>query len=410
MITLKLAWRNVMRQKTRTWLTISAIAFCAVSILFTMAFARGGHQQLIQASVSVFTGHLQIQEEGYLDDPSLYKAFKAPHEILDELQRDERVGGVAPRIEHGGLITTEEHTTGALIVGIDPAKERKATRLFDKTSKGRPLQQGDRDRVVLGKTLANNLEVAIDDEVQVMAQSFYGSLELRFYKVAGIVDTGTPDFDRTLVVVPIEEMRDLLQMQGLVTNVAVVLESARAKDDLVQKTREMLDGHQAGDLVVVPWEDILPEMVELLFLDNAGAVLYLLILVVVVAFIVLLTITMSVMERVKEFGVLMAMGAKPCRVFMTIMIECMIIGMVGTVLGLLIATGPCWYWSIHPIRFSSMEEAMAAFGMEPEIKTILIPAMYWGAALIMMVITVTASVFPALRAARTRPAEAMRHV
>jgi len=405
-----MAWRNVMRQKVRTGLTVSAITFCTFSLLMMMAFARGGHQQMIQSAVSMFTGHFQIQVEGYLEDPTLYKSFELPEELISKISRQDKVRGVAPRIVGGGLVSTEMNTTGGMIAGVDPAREFEATTLLRSPREGERLKPGDRDKAMLGRGLAENLEVGVGDEVQLMIQSYYGSLELGFFEVTGIVDTGNPELDRAMIVIPLERMQSLFEMEGLVTEVAVVLETERAKEELMEFVRRSLPGSGRSELAVVPWEEVLPELVELLFLDNAGGVLYMAILVVVVAFIVLLTITMSVMERVKEFGVLMAIGIRPRRVFMTIMIECFIIGVMGIAIGLALGTVPSWYWSVHPIELSGWAEAAEQFGMRPVIKTILMPAMYWGSALIMLVITVLSSVFPALRAARISPADAMRHV
>jgi len=410
MITLKLAWRNVMRQKIRTALTVAAITFCTVSILLTMAMAHGMHQQMIQKSLRVFTGHFQIQEEGFLDNPSLNKAFEVPEDVFEVLQNDSRVVGVAPRISSGGLANTDESTSGVAIVGAAPEKEKGVTTLFTNVRRGESLVEGDTNKVVLGETLAENMGTELGEEVQLMVQSYYGSLELGFYEVKGAIATGTPEFDRSLVVMTLPDMQNLFRMEGMITEATVVLDEGVEKGPVIAMVRDKLQGKD--DLVVVPWEDLMPELVELLFLDNAGAVLYLAILVVVVAFIILLTITMSVMERVKEFGVLLAIGISPKRIFFMIFLECLIIGALGIVLGLIIGTIPAYYWSVNPIDMAAYAEAYEEFGMgmEPSITTLLNVTMYWSTALIMAVITALSALAPAFRAVRISPVEAMRHV
>jgi putative ABC transport system permease protein len=410
MIILKIAWRDIMRQRTRTWLTIAAIAFCTVSVLLTMAFARGEHQQIIQSGVSTFPGHFEIQKQGYLNDPALTKSFTPPAKLIKDLENDGQVQGVAPRVIYQGLASSDQSTAGVMIVGADPALEARATTLARKVSAGRFLTAADGKSVVLGATLAENLKVKVGDEIEIMAQSFYGSLQLRFYKVLGIIRTGSPDFDQALLIMPLGELQSFLEMGGEVSEISVVLKSPRARDRVEALARSELQGPAGQDLVIVPWEKIMPEMVEFVMLDNAGAVLYLAILVVVVAFVVLLTITMSVLERMREFGVLLAIGTRPRRIFQIIMTESFLMGIVGTAIGLAIATIPSWYFSVHPINISSWAAAAAEFGMEPYLRTILMPLMYYATVVIMMIITMAVSIFPAVRAARIKPVEALRYV
>lgn len=399
-----------MRQKVRTGLTVAAITFCTFSILLTMATARGMHQEMIQTSVSIFTGHFQIQAQGYLDDPGLEKSFTLPPRVVRDLEADEDVMGVAPRVVSGGLVSTDAKTAGAIIVGVDPEREARSTTMMKKVRDGRFLEPGDQKVAVVGTTLARNMGLKVGDEIQLMVQSFYGSLELAFFRVKGTVETGSPDFDQSLLVLPLSATQEIFELDDMITEASVVLKSERSKKRVMALARQSLDREGSSPLLVVQWEELLPELVEFVLLDNAGGVLYLAILVLVVAFIVLLTITMSVMERVREFGVLMAIGTRPRRVFGVIMIECIMLGLLGTALGLLLGSGPCYYWSVHPIPMAEWADAYKEFGIEPMLRTILIPAMYWGTTLIMMVIVVLASLIPAFRATRIRPVEAMRHV
>ncbi len=408
MITLKIAWRNVTRQKIRTALTVSAITLCTFSVLAMMAFAHGGHQQMIVSTVSIMTGHFQVQSEGYLDDPALDKAFEPPNGLIKALDASEQVQGVAPRIISGGLITAGDKTAGAMIVGVDPEREIQATRLIDRVQKGRTLSPGDDKSVVLGKTLAKNLDVQVGDEVQIMSQTYYGSLGLRFYEVAGLIYTGTPEFDQNIVVMPLAELQNFLEMDGLYSEISVVLHSESDKKEVMQVAKSYLD--PKGSLIIVPWEELLAELVDFLFLDNAFGVLNLSILVVVVAFIVLLTITMSVMERTREFGVQIAIGSRPGRVLITIIIECFFIGLIGTALGMILGTAFTYYYSIHPYVMEQYKEIFEIFGMEPVISAKLNATMFWSCPLIMMTITLLSAIPPAVRATRIKPVDAMRHV
>jgi ABC-type lipoprotein release transport system permease subunit len=410
MVTLKIAWRDIMRQRSRTWLTIAAITFCTVSLLLTMALTRGMHQQMIQSGARAFTGHFQVQKKGYLEKPTLYNTFALPGQAVDALESDKRVEGVAPRVLSEGLASSDDTTAGVIIVGVDPVREAKATTLAKSVRKGSFLDINDSQGVVLGVTLAENLKVDVGGEIQIMLQSFYGSLQLRFYKVAGVVGTGSPDFDQALLIMPLAELQSFLDMEDKISHVAVVLKNPRVRPWVMAKAQDLLDGLDGEGLVLVKWEKITPELYEYVMLDNAGGVLYLAILVIVVAFVVLLTITMSVLERIPEFGVQLAIGARPSTIFKIVMTESFLMGAVGIALGLLIASGPAYYWSVHPIYIESYAEAFKEFGMKPEISTILLPVMYMATFMIMMVITMGVSIFPAVRASRIKPVDALRYV
>ncbi len=447
MVTLKIAWRDIIRQRARSWLTIGAITFCTAVLLVTMAFARGSHQQMIQSGVSMFPGHFQLQVMGYQDDPALSKCFELPEKFIKELSADERVRGVSPRIVSQGLANSadKDRTAGALMVGVRPGLERKTTKLAGNVNRGDFFKPGEKGVAVVGKTMGENLGVLPGEELRIFTQTLYGSMEMDGYTVSGYVFAGDPEMDRSLVLLPLEDTQSLLQMDAgnLVNHVAVVLESPRFFEDVFASTKGMLFElnapryteiaqqnasilespfdhssftkaryimHRPDLEVLVGWRELVPELVEFVFLDNAGAVLYVAILVIVVAFVILLTVLMSVLERTREFGVMLAIGTRPKRVFRMIMIEAFLLALVGIVLGLLLGSIPAYYYSVHPIDISAYAEMARQFGMEPSISTIVLPVMYPAAAAIIFFITILVSLLPARRASRVEPVEALRHV
>jgi|GEM_PF-618338 len=447
MVTFKIAWRDIIRQRARSWLTIAAISFCTAVLLITMAFARGGHQQMIQSGVSMFPGHFQLQLIGYQQDPALAKCFSVPEKFLAEMDADERVRGAVPRIVSQGLVNSadKDQTAGAMMIGTRPGPERKTTKLAGNVQQGVFLEEGKEGFAIVGKTMGENLGVAPGEEIRIFTQTLYGSMEMDGYTVKGYVYSGDPEMDRSLVLLPLKDTQRLLRMESedLINHVAVVLESPRFLEEVFEKARglvfelnapryaqiakqnaEILESpfnrssytkaryimHRPDLKVLVKWQELMPDLVEFVFLDNAGAVLYVAILVIVVAFVILLTVLMSVLERTREFGVMMAIGTRPNRLFRMIMIEAFLLALVGIVAGLLLGSIPAYYFNSHPIDISAYAEMARQFGMEPSISTIVLPVMYPATAGIILFITILVSFFPARRAGKVEPVEALRHV
>lgn len=406
MIILKMSWRNVWRNKWRTALTIGAICFGASLTLWGFCLTEGSHEQLIRSSVEAFSGHLQIHRLGYHEDQRLRHAF-VPDSRLYRLLKDYNpaITDWGARITTFGLVSVGETSFAAMLLGIQPEAESRFIRWDRKLEQGEYLESSDENGALVGAHLADNLGVTVGDTIIIVTQDYYGALTGGLRVVRGIFRSHSAELDRGAVLINLSSAQHLLSMEDRVNTLVLMVSSNDQVDPLKESLSAALDGQ---DMEVIPWYEILPDLIQLVELDNVFGLLTEAILVLVIGFMVLNTFLMSVMERIREFGVMRSLGASPGRVVVTIVLEAVLLTAVGLFLGNLLGLSVSWYNTIHPLDFSGMgEEVYKIYGMDPRIyasislETVLYPN------LIVVGVIALAIIYPAFRASRIKPVEAL---
>ena len=406
MILFKLAWRNNWRHRWRSGLTIAAIVFGLSITIWGFCITDGSHEQIIRNSVESFTGHIQLHRAGYHDDPGLRKFLARDGEIeplLASLRPE--ASDWSSRITTFGLASVGETSFAAMLVGIEPEREERFIHWREKIAGGAYLDESDLEGALIGANLAENLGIGLGDTVIVVTQDYYGSLAGALRVVRGIFRSYAPELDRSGLLMTLASMQKFLAMEDKVSTVVVM--TASGKD--VEPVREKLVAALGSrGIEVIPWQRILPELVQAVELDNVFGVVTNGVLLLVIGFMVLNSFLMSVMERIREFGMMRSLGASPARVVGVIVLEALLLVGLGFVIANLIGLGASWYNSVHPLDFSGMgEEVYKFYGMDPRIyarlsfKTIFYPNFF------VVLVIALALVYPAWRAARIRPAEAV---
>ncbi|MCK4385522.1 MAG: ABC transporter permease, partial [candidate division Zixibacteria bacterium] len=317
-IFLKMAWRNVWRNKRRTLLTVAAIAFAVAISVFMRGLQRGTYEQMINNVIRINTGYLQIHKKGFWENKTLRYTFKPDQHLSEILSSQPRITSFAQRVEADGLASAEENTNGVLIIGVDPQAEAKATTLKEKIKKGIFLSQNTPQGTVIGETLAKNLKVDLGEEITLLVQGFDGSLGAGLYSVEGIFRTGDPGLDGGVVFLNLKAAQELFWLGDRISQVLIFVDDISNLKMATQNLRAELD---KNTYEVMPWDELMPELVQMIAFDNASGQLFLMLLILVVAFGILNTVLMSVFERVKEFGVMMALGMKPKKIVGLVFIE-----------------------------------------------------------------------------------------
>lgn len=404
-LVVRLAWRNVWRNPRRTGLTVAATVFAVLLVVVFVAMGAGVHEKMIEDAVRLSSGHVTITGEGWLENRTLEHFVRLDEGLVERLEAAEGVEGWAPRVVGFGLLSNGPDTQGVAVLGVDPARERRVTTLAERVREGRFVGEAGAREVVLGARLADALDAGLGDEL--LLYSVAWSLEMAYdlFTVVGVAKLPDAEMDRSLAVVHLEDAQAFFVYGDRVSEVAVLAESA----DRTGVVMAGLEGELPGDGVAHPWPEVMPELVQFIFIDDAGMYVMLLILVVVVAFGILNTLLMSVLERRREFGVALALGLRPRAIFALVYVESMALALVGLALGLGLALPLVLWLQANPIELGeSMAGAAELIGMEPVVVWKLKATNPLGSAATILAVAALAALYPAFKASRARPVDALR--
>lgn len=403
-----LAWRNVWRNKRRSFLTFLTIMVGVTLILFQRSFQNGGYAQMIEDSVAPRSGHIQVHEKGFWENRTLEYAFKHDESLLDRIEELENVKEISPRIYTGGLLTHEDSSAGCEIVGIIPERERNIITLEKYVLPGGEfVKSGDMEGIVLGKALARTLNVKTGDEIALVSQGFDGSIAAVNLKVRGVFKSPNAELNRGLGLISFENAKSVFTMMGHVTTYVIRADSIDNVDSVEENIRSMVD----DTFEVMPWSELNPEVLQFIALDKASGHIFIFILYIIVAFGILNTIQMSVFERTREFGIMISIGTGPREIFYMVLVESIVISAIGILFGLALGYLVSYYFTVFPLDFSSYEKEMELYGMSTLVYYAKIKISdFIRASIIILLLAGIFSYFPARRAAGLNPVTAIRQL
>ncbi len=410
---LRLAWRNLWRSPRRTGLTAAAGVFAVVLTLFSLSLGAGSHERWIDQVVRLYPGHVEVSAQGYREHRTLDYGMRLDELDPAALEPLPGLTGWAPRLESWALAMPDrDYSTGraAWLVGVEPEREAELSRLGRAIHSGRFLGASDAREAVLGKTLASNLGVEPGDTIVLLASDYYGSQSADRFQVVGLLSAGDPRFDDYAAVLPLGALQDFLVAPSGITHVAYFARESEFTEPIRADLAQALD---PAVYEILGWPELIPEIVQFMVLDDLGNYLTLAILVTVVAFGLLNTILMSVFERVREFGVMRALGVRPRTVFGLVLIESALLSLIGIALGLVIGIPLVLWLEGNPLPMPGGEEGramMELFGLEPVIMFRLTARQVLAVTAVLLGSALLAATPPAVRASRSRPVDALREV
>ena len=403
-----LAWRNVWRNKRRSSITIAAISMGMAGIIFMIAMLNGFLVNMIDNSVRLETGTIQIHKQGYHDDPAVEKLVREPDLIVEKIRDLKEINGISKRIKSFGLISTKSDSAGAMIVGIDPEDEKAVTNLYKNVSIGSYDSISKYNTIIIGKTLAQNLEVKLGDEIVLLTQGADGSMGNDLYTVGGIFETASPDIDRMFIYMSLGSASDLLSTYGGVNEIALSIEDPGEGDKISNIVAKEIGDSKKYE--VLPWSKILPGVSQMvLFFDGAIYIFYFIIFGIA-AFGISNTLIMSIFERIHEIGVMMAIGTKPLRVFVQTAVESVIMGLVGGILGCILGFLVSLPFMVYGLNVNIWAGARAFIAFSPIIYFKLNLGDFVLGMSFVLIVTALASIYPAFKASKLKPADAIRYV
>ncbi|MEA3471454.1 MAG: FtsX-like permease family protein [Thermodesulfobacteriota bacterium] len=410
-IEIKMAWRNIWRNPRRSILTIIAIIFATMLLVSMLSWQFGSYDTMINTTVKIHTGHVQVQAKGYRDKMDIRLVVPNPKAVDDVIEDIPEVEAYTSRATAFTLVSSSDRTYGVILTGIDPERESKVSTLKKLVRRGKYLAQEDTNMALVGELLAKNLKVDIGDDLVVLGQGRDGSVAASVLKVKGIFSSGEDKFDRNSVQMPLGYFQDVFSMRGAVHEVVVLGRSLedvkKIKKELGTRVRNI---DSDGDLVILDWMELMPGIVQSIQMDLSSGLIMYIILIVVVAFSILNTFLMAIFERTREFGVLMAIGMTPGRLMKSLFLESVTITLIGIILGIIFGSMVTWYFQVHGILISGASELLSQYGlperMYPQLSALSVSV---GAGIV-LIITILTAFYPVLKVRRLRPVEAMTAV
>ena len=423
MLIVKLAFRNILRNRRRSLLTLLSMGGGFFLLCLTLSMSEGSYSNIINIFTQDHTGHVQVHKENYLERPSLYKTINHADEIITQLEQQPLVLGVAPRIYSPSLAYGKNKTFPAQVIGIDPDREAKTTRLENKISEGHYLTKEVINQItnlegnqistdgyfpaMIGFSLAKNLQLTIGDELVLISQGIDGSIANDIFEVVAIVgDVGS--YERMNVYIHLSAMREFLSMQGDTSKVhelAIILSSQSEAREFAVNTQLALENK---NLSVDPWQVVESSFYKSMQADKKGSYVSMGIIIFIVSIGVLNTILMGTLERTREFGVLKAIGTRPVVVFTLIMLESFVLAIISCLIGLALALPVCFWLAGVGI---SMPEPIDMGGI---IFDTMLGEVSWFVVLLPSIVVISStlivSFIPAIRAAKISPLKALQAV
>ncbi len=403
-IVLRLAWRNLWRQPRRTWLTVGAMVFSNALLVFMISIQFSTYELMIDNTLKAFTGHIQVQAPGYKDDMKIRQVVPDASSLAQALRRELGLDTIAARAAAFALASSDERSYGLQIFGVETNFESSVSTIPGLVREGRYLDDPNASEIVIGKVLARNLRVAIGDEVTLLGSGRDGSFAAAIATVVGIFDSGVPDMDRGFAEIPLAFFQDVFYMDGAGHQIVIAAPSLASVSELKSRVEALVP----SGLVVHDWDALQPGLRQAIQADISSAFFMYAVLVVLVAFSVLNTQLMSVLERTHEFGITMALGVAPGRLGRIVFLETALMGLLGLSLGALAGGIVTEWFGYTGFAYPGMEDMAANFNLPARFYPEATPLSLFLGPSIVFIGGMFAAIYPALRLHWLQPVEAMR--
>jgi putative ABC transport system permease protein len=404
---LRLAWRNIWRHPRRTSLTLAAIVFSDALLVWMIGLQLGQYDVMIEYALRGFTGNVQVQAKGYKENPQIYRTIPDVAALAARIRTDTGNQDIAARGMGFALVSSKTRTYGAQIIGVQPEFEGKVSTIPGLVKQGHYLTGERAQEAVVGSVMARNLNIKLGDELTVLGSGKDGSFAATVLPVVGIFTSGNVDMDRYFVEIPIKTFQDVFSMGSDGHVIAAAGVPAGQTPRLQAEIRRVIGDDK---LVVLDWEQLIPGLKQAIQADFSTAWIMYAVLVALVAFSVLNTFLMSVLERTREFGIMLALGLTPARVGRLVLLESTVMAVTGFILGAVVGLLLTLYFHVYGFSYPGLEEIAAELNMPSVIYPLInLTSVTLGPAII-LIATILAALYPAARLRRLRPVEAMETV
>ncbi|HIJ79651.1 MAG: FtsX-like permease family protein [Desulfobulbaceae bacterium] len=407
MMVAAIAWRNIRANKKRSIVTVALISLTTALLVYSSAFMDGSHNKMIQAAVEIYPGYLQITQRDFRDNPSydnLILDTGALHRLV------EKTAGVAAhgaRFETFVLYAAREKAVGAMLTGIEPEPEKLLSRLHSSLVKGRYLTKDDTNALYMGVELAKRLKVDVGDTLSFIGNGADYSFAADRVEVVGLFKTGLFDFDGGATFLNKPYFDQMMASTDLATHYVVLPRQPAAVEELAAGLRQQL----SRDYRAESWRQTMGGLVEAMEVDSIFGYITLGIIFIVIFFVIMIYTLLTVFSRIREIGILRAIGTTPGQVLAMLLGESMILSLLSVCLGGLIGGALAYYFYLNPMEFPSYEEQFKQYGLAvTSMPCAFEPLTILRDMAIMFLLSLLSGLYPIVKVNRYQPVEAMHHV
>jgi len=401
---LRLAWRNLWRNKKRTLIAAASVFFAVILALLMRSMQTGYYDYSIDASVRIYTGYIQVHGKDYWEKKSLDESMVVDQKHLTELKNTAGVNLIVPRFETYTLISHGNKTKVVQVTGINPELENQLTNLKKKIVNGKFLSDSSKG-IIVAEGLAEILKVGVGDSVVIYGQGYHGVTAAAQIPIVGIVKFTLPELNKSFTYLSLPYAQWLFSAPERLTSLSIMIDNPKKLDEVKSDIQKIFDSKYE----VMDWEELSPELVQSIQIDNASGIIMLGILYIVIAFGIFGTIMMMTAERVKEFGILISVGMKKWKLGLVTLYETLFVSFIGVFTGALISIPILLYFHANPIPLTGeYAEAILAFGFEPILPFAIYPGMFFAQIWTVLAIAIVSAIYPIMYIKKLQPVEAMR--
>lgn len=398
------SWRNIWRNKVRSGVVILAVALGVWGLLFLLGFTRGIVRDYVKSNIELQTSHFQIHHPEFKKDYEAKFVIPNSNDLRDSLKKDDYTQSFAQRTVAGGMLNTSRGARGMRIFGIEPAEETKVTNMNEHIIEGSFFEDARRNQILISDDLAEKLKLSLRKKVVLTFQDAGGEIVSAAFRISGIFDTKNTPLDMSRVFV---KKSDLNKLMGLEQDQFHEIAVRGGEIDVIdQETKRWR--RSFPNLLVENYKDLSPELELFNSQLRINLIIMTIIFMLALIFGIINTMLMAVLERIKEFGMLLSIGMNKAKVFLMVMLETIMLSMVGVPAGVLLGIVSIAYFKEYGLDLSNFSKAMQNYGINEVVRPYLTLEVYLFVVAAVFVTAVLAAIYPARKATGLNPAEAIR--
>jgi len=398
-----LAWRNVWRNKKRSGVIILAVVCGLWAGLLTTGIMNGMSVQMVHSAIADRLAHIQLHKPGFRQRQRIEDVIPHGNDIFKEVQATSGVAYSAQRSVVAGMAASATTTQGVVIDGINPSDEMKISDISKRIVEGGYFDSDKRNPIVIGRELADRLEIKLGHKIVLTAEDFNGDIAAGAFRVVGIFKTVSSEFDKTAVFAKASDIDRVFSLGGNIHEIAILAQETVVPDSLAANLRQQFPG-----LDIATWKELAPEMGLMTDSTMQMMMIFLAIILIALAFSLTNTMLMAVIERIREFGVVMALGMKRSAILKLLILESIFIATLGTVIGVGVGAATLALLQRHGIDLSIVATGLATSGIDKVIYPTVTGETYFWLFILVLILSIISALYPAFKAMRLNPISAIR--